>query len=99
MKKSPAELLAEATLAKGRRVLSGTSIAGQLVCQLREVRRSLNLRQADVQNALGVTNVSTIENGTACSIVYALKFARFFGRPVEELWQLKDDNEPTPPTV
>lgn len=60
---------------------------------LRRLRREAELTQEELAARLGVTRqtVIAIENGRYLpSIVLALKIARFFGRPVEEIFWLSD---------
>lgn len=57
-------------------------------------RARLDLTQADLAERVGVTrkSVNAIERGHFVpSTVLALRFARVFGVPVEEIFQLPDD--------
>lgn len=60
---------------------------------LRRLRREADLTQEDLAGRLGVTRqtVIAIENGRYLpSIGLALKIARFFGRPVEQIFCLEE---------
>lgn len=61
---------------------------------LRRLRREADLTQEDLARGLGVTRqtVIAIENGRYLpSIGLALKIARFFGRPVEGIFWLAEE--------
>ncbi|MCD8101093.1 MAG: helix-turn-helix transcriptional regulator [Alistipes sp.] len=59
-----------------------------------KVRRAIkNITQEELATAIGVTRktVNTIENGVYVpSTVLALKMAKYFGVPVEELFRLEE---------
>ena len=60
---------------------------------IRVQRAIKNVTQEELAAAVGVTRktVNTIENGKYVpSTVLALRMARYFGIPVEELFQLKE---------
>jgi putative transcriptional regulator len=64
-----------------------------LINQLRALRESKGMTQADLAAALGVSRqtIISIEQGRyAPSLDLALRLARLFGRTVEELFQLPD---------
>lgn len=64
-----------------------------LINQLRALRDSKGMTQADLAAALGVSRqtIISIEQGRyAPSLDLALRLARLFGRTVEELFQLPD---------
>jgi putative transcriptional regulator len=64
-----------------------------LINQLRALRESNGMTQADLATALGVSRqtIISIEQGRyAPSLDLALRLARLFGRTVEELFQLPD---------
>jgi putative transcriptional regulator len=64
-----------------------------LINQLRALRESNGMTQADLATALGVSRqtIISIEQGRyAPSLDLALRMARLFGRTVEELFQLPD---------
>jgi putative transcriptional regulator len=64
-----------------------------LINQLRALRESNGMTQADLAAALGVSRqtIISIEQGRyAPSLDLALRLARLFGRTVEELFQLPD---------
>lgn len=59
---------------------------------LRDERSRLNFTQADLAERIGVSRktINTVENGVFIpSTVLALKLARAFGRPVEDLFWLE----------
>ncbi len=61
---------------------------------LRRLRREADLTQEDLARGLGVTRqtIIAIENGRYLpSIGLALKMARFFGRPMEHIFWLVDE--------
>jgi putative transcriptional regulator len=60
---------------------------------LRVERAIKNITQADLAEAIGVSrqSINTIEsNKYVPSTVLALKIARVFGKPVEEIFELED---------
>ena len=62
--------------------------------EVRELRTARGLRQEDLAKALGVSRqtVNAIETGRYLpSLPLAFALARFFGRPVEELFHGDDD--------
>ena len=62
-----------------------------LTNRLREAREAKGWTQADLAEHIGVSRktINTIENGIFVpSTVIALKLARAFGRPVEQLFSL-----------
>ena len=64
-----------------------------LINQLRALRESNGMTQADLATALGVsrqTIISIEQSRYAPSLDLALRMARLFGRAVEELFQLPD---------
>lgn len=65
----------------------------EVLNSLRRARRAADLTQEELADRLGVTRqtIIAIENGRYLpSIGLALKLARFFGRPVEELFWLDE---------
>ena len=61
---------------------------------IRVQRAIKNITQEELAEAIGVTRktVNTIENGKFVpSTILAIKMARYFGIPVEELFELADD--------
>ena len=61
--------------------------------RVRELRKEENLRQEDLANQLQVTRqtIIAIENNKYNpSLELALKMAKFFDTPVEEIFQLKE---------
>lgn len=65
----------------------------ELTNTLRVQRAIKNITQEELAAAIGVTRktVNTIENGIYTpSTTLALKMARYFGIPVEELFQLPE---------
>lgn len=71
---------------------------GKLNNRIRVFRAEHRLSQSELADQIGVTRktISTIEVGRFVpSTVIALKIARFFGVPVEEIFSL-DDSTDTP---
>ena len=59
-----------------------------------KVYRAMNISQEELAVAIGVTRktINTVETGKFIpSTVLALKIARYFGVPVEEIFVLNDD--------
>lgn len=58
-------------------------------CQLKAKREALGLSQRDVCRAthLNVSTVCRVEQGVDLTLSRALKLAKFFGCPVEQLWK------------
>ena len=72
----------------------------ELTNRIRVFRAEHRMSQSDLARAIGVSRktISTIEVGRFVpSTVIALKIARYFGRPVEEIFSLADDSS-TPPS-
>ncbi len=66
--------------------------------RIRVYRAEHRMSQADLAEKIGVTRktISTIEVGRFVpSTVIALKIAKYFGAPVEDIFQLQDDDTPT----
>lgn len=64
-----------------------------LVVHLRTQREAKGLTQADLAAALGVSRqtIISIEQGRyAPSLELALRLARLFGKPLEDMFHLKD---------
>ncbi len=64
----------------------------ELTNQIKVQRAILNITQEDLAGEIGVTRktINTIENGKYIpSTILAIKLARFFKVPVEELFTLK----------
>jgi putative transcriptional regulator len=62
--------------------------------RIRVFRAEHRMSQADLARAIGVSRktISTVEVGRFVpSTVIALKIARYFGVPVEEIFQLADE--------
>lgn len=73
---------------------------GELRNRIRVFRAEHRMSQSDLAQAIGVSRktISTIEVGRFVpSTVIALKIARYFDRPVEEIFSLADE-APTHPT-
>ena len=73
---------------------------GKLDNRIRVFRAEHRLSQSDLAERIGVTRktISTIEVGRFVpSTVIALKIARFFGVPVEEIFSLTDSAESIEP--
>lgn len=64
-----------------------------LECSMRTMRRLFNppLTLADVADHTGVSvpTLSRIERGASVSLVEALRLARFYEKPIEEIWKLR----------
>ena len=69
-------------------------MTGKLNNRIRVYRAEHRLSQGDLAERIGVTRktISTIEVGRFVpSTVIALKIARYFGVPVEDIFSLNDD--------
>ncbi|WP_286830833.1 MULTISPECIES: helix-turn-helix transcriptional regulator [Kordiimonas] len=69
-----------------------------LTNRIRVYRAEHRMSQADLAEKIGVTRktISTIEVGRFVpSTIIALKIAKYFAVPVEELFKLEDDDTPT----
>lgn len=65
----------------------------KIVSRVRELRNAAGLTQEELAGKAGVTRVTIncLENGVyAPSLELALRLARFFGKPVEELFRLEE---------
>lgn len=65
--------------------------------RIRVFRAEHHMSQSDLAAAIGVSRktISTIEVGRFTpSAVIAMKIARHFGVPVEEVFELRDQSEP-----
>lgn len=64
-----------------------------LECSMRTMRRLFNppLTLADVADHTGVSvpTLSRIERGASVSLAEALRLAKFYEKPIEEIWKLK----------
>lgn len=66
----------------------------ELLNKIRVYRAMKNISQEELAVAIGVTRktINTVETGKFIpSTVLALKIARYFGVPVEEIFVLNDD--------
>lgn len=71
---------------------------GSIRTLVREHRLARGLSQAELAAALGVSRqtINAIETGRYIpSLPLALLLARYFGRPVEEVFHLETPEEPT----
>ena len=62
--------------------------------RLEEIRKSLNIRQEDLADALEVSRqtIGSLENGRYNpSILLAFKIARYFGMSIEEIFIYEED--------
>lgn len=72
---------------------------GELHNRIRVFRAEHRMSQSDLARAIGVSRktISTIEVGRFVpSTVIALKIARYFDRPVEEIFSLADEAPQSP---
>lgn len=60
----------------------------RMTAALRETRAAAGLTIAQVEVGSGVYGYSQIERGKNVNLRHAMMLARFFGKPVEELWSL-----------
>jgi putative transcriptional regulator len=63
-----------------------------IINQVYELRSKMGITQESLAETTGVTRqtIIAIENGNyAPSVVLALKIAKFFGKPLEEIFQIK----------
>ncbi len=89
---SPAEKMASEK--KKRTKQAPDRIArSQVCCSIRKKREALGLSSSNVAAGVGIaaSHAQWVERGAGVGVVTALKLARFFGCPVEELWQLVED--------
>ncbi|MFC4348116.1 helix-turn-helix transcriptional regulator [Kordiimonas lipolytica] len=66
--------------------------------RIRVYRAEYRMSQAELAEKIGVTRktISTIEVGRFVpSTIIALKIAKYFGVPVEDIFKLQDDDTPT----
>ena len=66
----------------------------ELLNKIKVYRAMKNISQEELAVAIGVTRktINTVETGKFIpSTVHALKIARYFGVPVEEIFVLNDD--------
>ena len=66
----------------------------ELLNKIKVYRAMKNISQEELAVAIGVTRktINTVETGKFIpSTVLALKIARYFGVPVEEIFELNDD--------
>ena len=66
----------------------------ELLNKIKVYRAMKNISQEELAGAIGVTRktINTVETGKFIpSTVLALKIARYFGVPVEEIFVLNDD--------
>ena len=71
-------------------------MGSELENTIRVQRAIKNITQEELAAAVGVTRktINTIENGIYTpSATLALRMARYFGIPVEELFRLPDDTD------
>lgn len=67
--------------------------AARIVSRVRELRTAAGLTQEELAGKAGVTRVTIncLENGVyAPSLELALRLARFFKKPVEELFRMEE---------
>jgi DNA-binding XRE family transcriptional regulator len=69
----------------------------QLLLDLRGMRREAGMPLAEVVKLSGVckSNYERLQNGATPSLDNALKLARFLRMPVEEIWKLKEREQPS----
>ena len=64
---------------------------GAAICCMAEIREQLGLKQVDVAGAVGISGgyLSFLESGQRWPpLLLAVKLARFYGKKIEELWEL-----------
>lgn len=83
---TPAEKLAAAKRSTGDVTAKRAGVP--FVCRLEVVRAQLGLTQTEVADAIGMNVVfyGNIERGKSITLTTAIRIARFYGKPVEELW-------------
>ncbi len=79
------------TVAKEKKRLAPKKEMG-LACQMVKLRKQLNLTQMDVSLGSGIAQftVLNMEKGKGCTLKNAFRIARFFGKPIEEIWSIKE---------
>lgn len=69
-------------------------MGGKVRNHIREHRLRLGLSQGELANAVGISrqSINSIERGRYTpSLPLALRFARFFGRATDELFELEEE--------
>ena len=71
-----------------RRPRDDTRSRPLLECKLKELRKSLGLRQLDVAESVGISRAwyCEIERGSETSLTLARKLAAFFGVGIDRIW-------------
>lgn len=64
---------------------------------LKQIRGDLGLTGPEVAAAIGISDggYSRIELGYGISLILAMKIAEFFGKTVDEIWAINQENVPT----
>jgi DNA-binding XRE family transcriptional regulator len=87
--KTPAELLAGNKPVR----LHYKSYKQEIVfnCKLKEIRKELGLSVPQVAKVVGISaqSLTTIELGTNPTLKTVYKLVEFYGKNIQELWQLK----------
>ncbi len=90
---SPAEKVAEARRNSKDKAHFGFQQVWE--CCAKNLRTSLDLTLADVSIGAGVSlgSINALEAGRSIGFVNAYRIAKFFGKPIEEIWTklLMDD--------
>lgn len=85
---TPAEKLAAQKPKKPRRTSPDRKYPWK--CGIRDERKKLGLSSQDVAKAVGISQACliAIERGSGPNLSTAMRLAAFFGRTVEQLWEM-----------
>jgi len=89
---TPAEKLSEKEASKARdKIKAKLRRKTPYICHLKRERKRLGLTLEKVSKVVGVAvgSLWQIEAGCTVTLANAFKLAKFFGKTVDELWQLK----------
>ena len=68
----------------------------ELITKIHELRRANKVSQAELAAAVGIRRetLSLLENGKYNpSLLLAMRIAKYFDKPVEEVFELEEDDE------
>lgn len=89
--KTPAEFLANVKGWKKNTFKTAKGVPAHLTCRLLELRIKLGLSQQDVAKSTGVSGatICRAEHGMEVGLDTAFRLAKFFGKPIEQIWSRK----------